>query len=243
MENSVRDQLTLLEHWVKDELETQKKLLSVSVAFVATLPEITQAIANQDREELKNFILPYMERIRMTSTNSSIYFHFHLQSLVSFLRTWDINKWGDDLSSYRNMVIRANRELSSFTGFEIGHGGPVMRSISPIFFNGKHLGSVEAAADISEILQKISLVQNYGMAIVLNRDFCSLLGSSQTVRVVDQGAILKSYGDTDNNLASTILKENTAEGRTGDIFFVVFPSRIFRDTPSVSLFYLIMAVI
>ena len=82
MENSVHEQLTLLEHWVKDELETQKNLLSVSVAFVATLPEITKAISNQDREKLKDFILPYMERIRMTSTNSSIYFHFHLPSLV-----------------------------------------------------------------------------------------------------------------------------------------------------------------
>ncbi|MBI5590900.1 MAG: diguanylate cyclase [Deltaproteobacteria bacterium] len=231
LENSVREHLTLLEHWVKDELETQKNLLSVSVAFVATLPEITQTIANQDREELKNFILPYMERIRMTSANSSIYFHFHLPSLVSFLRTWDINKWGDDLSSYRNMVVRANRELSSFTGFEIGHGGPVIRSISPIFSNGKHLGSVEAATDISEILQKISLVQNYGMAIVLNRDSSSLWESSQTVMVVDQGAILKSYGDTDNNLTGTILKENAAEGRTGDIFFRCIPFQDFQGRP------------
>lgn len=228
MENSVHEQLTLLEHWVKDELETRKNLLSVSVAFVATLPEITKAISNQDREKLKDFILPYMERIRMTSTNSSIYFHFHLPSLVSFLRTWDINKWGDDLSSYRNMVVRANRELSSFTGFEMGNGGPVLRSISPIFSNGKHLGSVEAAADISEILQKISLVQNYGMVIVLNRDFSGIWESSQTVKLVDQGVILKSYGDTDSNLASTILKENVSEGRTADVFFHRIPFRDFQ---------------
>jgi len=228
MENSVHNQLELLENSVTDEFQTQKNLLSVSVAMISILPEITHAMVSQDREGLKNLILPYIEHLRASSGNSSIYFHFHLPTCVSFLRTWDINKWGDDLSKERNMVVRANRELSSFTGIEFGQGGPMVRSISPIISDGKHVGSVEAATDITEILQKISLAQNYGMLFVLNKDYRRLLEASPMITVNDQEVILKNYGDADSSLAGAFLKEKASSGRIGEMFFHRIPCQDFQ---------------
>lgn len=228
MENSVYNRLELLENSVTDELQTQKNLLSVTVALISMLPEITHAMGNQDRDGLKNFILPYMERLRASSGNNSIYLHFHLPACVSFLRTWDVNKWGDDLSLERNMVVRANRELSSFGGIEFGQGGPMMRSISPVIADGKHLGSAEAATDITEILQKVSLVQSFGMLFVLKNDFRSLLASSSRVTVIEEGIILKYYGDSALLLASAILKDKKPVGRIGKTFFRRIPYQDFQ---------------
>ncbi len=228
--DAIHEQLIYLEQRIKDEILSARSLLSTTVAIVSSLPEVTQSMENENREELKNFILPYIERIRALTSNTSLYFHFHLSSSTSFLRTWDINKWGDDLSKYRMMVVRANRELASFTGFEIGQGGPVLRSITPIIANGKHLGSVEVAINIVEILQKISLTQNNGILIVLNKkSIKNIWEIPPNMMLIDEWMIIKSFGNSDNFLASKILQSNMTSGRIGNVFFNRIPIQDFQE--------------
>ena len=228
MQRSIYEQLTLLDYSIKDKLQGQGKMLSSLAAFIASSPEIMQSMEKQDRELLKNFVLPYMGRIRESSANSSIFLHFHLPPAISFLRTWDVNKWGDDLSKYRTLVVRSNRELASFTGFEVGQAGAELRSITPIFSNGKHLGSVEAGIDLTEVLQKVSLIQNYGIVVAIEQEEGSLFQMSPTETLTGHWRILKSYGDTDRSIAEGILEGKKAADRIGNIFYRRIPFQDFQ---------------
>jgi|GEM_PF-1024165 len=228
MENSIQDRLKLFDQWLKDELHTERDLLLTTVVLLSSLPEVTHSMAAQDREKLKNFILPYVERIRVSTGNTSLYFHFHLPPAISFLRTWNINKHGDDLSGYRLMVVQANRELASFTGFEIGQGGPVVRSITPIIADGKHLGTVEAALNIVEIFQALNIPSDCGITILLNEAYKSAWESPPNIPVIGQWLVIKHVGNTDTYLAKKAVESNTAGGRAGTRFFRRVPLEDFQ---------------
>lgn len=226
--HSIDDRLKLFDQWMKDELTTEKNLLITTAAFVSSMPETGQAMEAQDRERLKNFILPYIERIRISTGSTSLYLHFHLPPATSFLRTWNIDKWGDDLSSYRQMVVRANREQASLTGFEVGLGGPVIRSISPVILNGKHLGSVEAALDLAEAIQNLSLPQDYGITILLNEKFKAAWDSHLSSPAFGQWIVIKSVGSSDSQLAGRAVEATGFEGRFDSIFFRRTPLEDFQ---------------
>ena len=228
MERGVQGRLEMLDHWIGDELRTRTDALNASVSFLANLPEVSRAVARSDRETLKSFILPYAERLRIATGNTTLYFHFHTPPATSLLRTWDIQRYGDDLSSYRNMVVRANRELSPFSGIELGQGGTVIRSIAPMFHEGKHVGSVEAAMNIVDVLQKITLLQDYGIIFVLDKKLESVWGGGKERASFDKWISVKSLGDSDARLAGEALSEGSSTGRVGNVLFRLVPLEDFR---------------
>lgn len=57
---------------------------------------------------------------------------FHLPPAVSFLRIGDPEKFGDDLSAFRPMVVTVNREHTAKKGFAIARSGPAIFGITPI---------------------------------------------------------------------------------------------------------------
>ncbi len=223
MERDVQERLKLLDHWVHDEIRTRLDGLTSSVSSLTNLPDVTGALAKRDREALKTFIMPYLDRLRIATGNTSLYFHFHTPDLVSFLRTWDIYRYGDDLSGYRHMVVRVNRELASFSGLELGQGGTVLRSITPVFHAGKHVGSVEAAMNVVDALQKLTLPQDYGMVLVLDKSLEKVLGSGLERYSFANWVVLKSLGDADGDLANKALGVGASTGRVGNFLFRLIP--------------------
>ena len=223
MERGVQERLKLLDYWVHDEIRTRLDGLTASVSSLVNLPEITQAMNTRDREALKSFILPYAEKLRVATGNSSLYFHFHTPQSMSLLRTWDIHRYGDDLSGYRHMVVRVNRELTTFSGLELGQGGTVIRSIAPVFNAGKHVGSVEAAMNIVDVLQRLTLPQDYGIVFVLDKSYKKLWEGGLERATFDNWVMVKSLGDADAHLADKALDEGGTTGRVDNFLFRLIP--------------------
>lgn len=228
MERGVQERLKLLDHWVHDEIRTRLDSLTASVSSLVNLPEVTRTMDKGDREELKAFILPYAEKLRIATGNSSLYFHFHTPASVSFLRTWDIHRYGDDLSQQRHMVVRVNRELAAFSGLELGQGGTVIRSIAPVFNKGRHVGSVEAAMNIVDALQKITLPQDYGIIFVLDKKLKDEWGGSLERATFDNWMVIKSLGDADGALAGRALNAGNPTGRVDNFLFRLIPVEDFQ---------------
>lgn len=70
-------------------------------------------------------------------------FQFHSPPATSFLRVHNLDKFGDDLSGFRNTVVTANRERRIVKGFERGRAGLGVRAVAPISHEGRHVGTVE----------------------------------------------------------------------------------------------------
>ena len=88
--------------------------------------------------------------------------HFHLPNNESFLRFHKPEKYGDNLSSVRGTVNYVNKNKKPIYGFEEGKTYNGYRSVFPLSYEGKHIGSVEVSYSTlsmsSEIMNTYSVI-------------------------------------------------------------------------------------
>jgi methyl-accepting chemotaxis protein len=110
-------------------------------ALVASIPEVQKAFADGDRETLKRMFAPgFAELKKLYATRQ---FQFHTPPAYSFLRIHKLEKFGDDLSGFRKTVVETNARKAPVSGLEMGVAGLGIRGIVPVFYQDKHIGSVE----------------------------------------------------------------------------------------------------
>ena len=70
-------------------------------------------------------------------------FQFHTPPAQSFARIHKPEKFGDDLSSFRQTVVKTNASKTPTFGLEVGVAGLGVRGMVPVFYKSEHLGSIE----------------------------------------------------------------------------------------------------
>ncbi|MEA3371143.1 MAG: diguanylate cyclase [Campylobacterota bacterium] len=95
--------------------------------------------------------------------------HFHLPNNVSFLRMHKVEKFGDDLSDFRESVVYVNATKKPAESFEIGKDSHAFRFVYPFFDkNREHIGSVEIS------FYSETLLNNIADKFVLDKHFLTL---------------------------------------------------------------------
>jgi methyl-accepting chemotaxis protein len=65
-------------------------------------------------------------------------------------------KFGDDLSSFRETINQVNKTKKAVSGLEIGDAGLGLRYVAPVYYDNKFQGTVELGLSINkEFLEKI----------------------------------------------------------------------------------------
>ncbi len=83
--------------------------------------------------------------------------HFHLPNNRSFLRMNNLEKFGDDLSAFRESVVYVNSNKKPAENFEVGKVGHAFRFVYPLFDkNEKYIGSMEVSFVSQTLLNNIS---------------------------------------------------------------------------------------
>lgn len=77
--------------------------------------------------------------------------HFHLPDGESFLRFHQPDRFGDKLFDVRPSVRIANTELHDVTGFEAGRIIDGFRYVTPLRYQGLHIGSVETSIPFKSV--------------------------------------------------------------------------------------------
>ncbi|KOY83738.1 HAMP domain-containing protein [Lysinibacillus macroides] len=142
---------------LNNEIKNQFDLLSIGNTPIINNQEILKAFANRDRETLANLTLPLMKQLEEQGVKQ---FQFHLPNATSFFRVHSPEEFGDDLSSFRHTVVKANDEQTIVEGLEGGVAGVGFRYVVPLFYNGSPIGTVELGMGITEgLLEKFQ--ENY----------------------------------------------------------------------------------
>ncbi len=106
-------------------------------------------------ENNRNIAIDSLKSINETLKNGTAFknvkVHIHTKDNKSYLRNWKVNKFGDDLSSFRNSVVSVNANQKGVNGFEVGKAGLSLRSVVPIMDEGKHLGSLEFMQGLNSV--------------------------------------------------------------------------------------------
>ena len=110
-------------------------------ALVSNQPGVQEAMATGDRQRLADMFVPGFAA--MNSQYGVEQFQFHTPASHSFLRVHKPSKFGDDLSSFRFTVVKANSTHQPVSGLEQGRAGAGVRAVYPIAYQGRHVGSVE----------------------------------------------------------------------------------------------------
>ena len=142
------------------ELENQKQLALALASEVAGNPIIQEALAARDRQRLLELALPSYELLKESNSNIVLY-QYHLSDGTLFLNANNPAASETSQVTLSPAVLLANNEQRPIAGLESEHGDLGIRGVVPIFYQGKHIGSVEFGIGLNETLL-ISLREKYG---------------------------------------------------------------------------------
>jgi hypothetical protein len=165
MTSSVEEgQLTLMKSIVDFNLKGAEGKALARAALIADLPKTKELFAAQDRAGL---LAEYLPMFQVQKEKYGVdQAQFHIPPATSFLRLQSPDKFGDDLTKFRPMVVAVNRDQVAKKGFAIARTGPAIFGVVPLFdVNRKHIGSFEIGIAFAGILD--SLKEAYSLELAL----------------------------------------------------------------------------
>ncbi|PIE89182.1 MAG: hypothetical protein CR997_12480 [Acidobacteria bacterium] len=158
------NEFKLIEEGYLEGIENKTNTLLMGLEMLITNQTIMKAMQNKDRDLLKSEVLSlYNDKLK--PKYGARIFHFHTPDNHSFLRLHKIEKYGDDLSSFRFSIVEANKTHKIQQGLEVGKFGVDTRVIMPLNYNGEHIGTVEISGDYTGYLDYIEKI--YGIQYAL----------------------------------------------------------------------------
>ncbi|MDJ0621971.1 MAG: methyl-accepting chemotaxis protein [Desulfocapsaceae bacterium] len=152
LKNDLESTVKAVHQRIVEEKAEQLRLLAHTIAG---MPSVQDYVQYKERDSLLTIGGPLFKGLQ-EKTGLNV-FHFHSPPATSFLRLHNPEKFGDDLSSFRNTVVQVNETEKDAVGIEAGVAGISVRAVVPIkYLNRKHAGSVEFGAPLNdELLQEV----------------------------------------------------------------------------------------
>ena len=178
------------------ELENQKGVALALASATASNASIQQAFAERDRQKLIALNLPSFEMLKEYKITQ---YQFHLPNGARFLSLNDLNNQED--AGFLAVVELANTEQRPVAGLESENGKLGIRAAVPIYYQGKHIGTVEFGVGFNDALL-IGLKEKYGgeWNILLSQDLLAGASHQQIAGGKTPVPSLVLYATTQDNL-------------------------------------------
>lgn len=171
------DEKRLLDEAKNAEITTTGLVLSTIMDQAATLsashaesiardPTVARLLLEGKRDELQAYSKPEFDRLKSAAGVDVL--HFHTAGLASFLRVHDPEKFGEDLSQTRLMIVSANRRRQTQKGLELGITGLSLRAVAPIEGNSSVAGTVEVGVDLASLVELAKAATGAEFALYLD---------------------------------------------------------------------------
>jgi PAS domain S-box-containing protein len=143
----------------------RKRDMALSLAYLtARNPEVAAALANRDRTRLITLLSPSYKTLERDFGLRQ--FHFHLPPATSFLRLHAPGQYGEKMETYRPTINQARITGLGVGGIEKGNLGLSIRSVVPVFHQGRQVGTVEFGLSLGKPLLE-EFKKNYGTEVGL----------------------------------------------------------------------------
>lgn len=144
IEIQVKDIRTLARIIEKSSTEKHRKRIKsfLNTKAGSGREKVIQNFAKKDRNELLRLSRPYFNLLKKEDKNFFTFVWFLADNHV-FLRVPKPEMFGDDISHVRPDVVKANRDLSSISGYLTAYSGLDYRIVEPVIYKGQHLGAIQ----------------------------------------------------------------------------------------------------
>ena len=212
-------------------------------AHLGNLNDENDPLLQQAREELRTLLADDLSGFKEL-TGKAMQLHFHLPPARSLVRLWRDKQtkrkgeWvdiSDDLSSFRQTVLKVNADGKPIQGIEVGSGGFAIRGIAPVKdAAGKQLGSVETLESFESVIQGAASGEGQSMVVYMNAENLSVATALQNPEknpVVGDKFVLVT--PTEDGLVESLVtldfllqgQQGTTYHRFGDTAMAAFPVR------------------
>ncbi len=154
-------------------VENNLSLYQQMATLVAEMPSVAETFSRGNRKKLADEFSRGFSRLRDEFKVAQ--FQFHTPPAFSFLRVHQPDKFGDDLSPFRNTVLAVNQTKRGVRGVEIGRAGLGLRGVEPVSFKGKHIGSVEFGGDLPPVLENIRQAFGVEVGVALSQQAAEIV--------------------------------------------------------------------
>ena len=152
------------------EISFKMKIGLTNAISITNDQRIKIALKTNKRELAIESLKDISNTIKKYTEFNNVKIHIHTKDNKSFLRNWKLDKYGDDLSSFRYSVVKVNKTDKPITTFEAGRAGLLLRAIVPIEDENRyHLGSLEFIQGINSIAKTFDKNGN-GFLLLMRQD-------------------------------------------------------------------------
>jgi methyl-accepting chemotaxis protein len=149
LENEERN----LRVYLSNQLSSKKDVGLTNAINIASNIDVIEALGFDNRV----FAVEGLARLTQTYKDSTDYnnikIHIHTKDVKSYLRHWNPDKHGDDLSGFRHTINHVKETKKPLAAIEVGVAGMVIRGLSPVIQQGNYLGSVEFIQGFNSIIK------------------------------------------------------------------------------------------
>ncbi|MCU7843654.1 MAG: methyl-accepting chemotaxis protein [Candidatus Thiodiazotropha sp. (ex Monitilora ramsayi)] len=232
-------------------VESEGRLARAMSALVAGIPEVQEAFAERDREQLSKLFVPGFAHLK--SEYGVRQFQFHEPPATSFLRVHKPAKFGDDLSGFRFTVLETNKTKQAIQGLEVGVAGLGVRGLVPVNFQGKHVGSLEFGMSFGQsFFDNYASTHGVDLELYINRDgkmdlFASTMKdngllSMEELTAVTPGAEIFDHGEVgDTPVSFYAASVKNFSGKPIGVLVLAKDRSYFESTFS-TLFFLVVGL-
>jgi len=160
----------VINDYMKDALKEKYSVGVTSALMLSKNSILIDALVSQDRDIALKEAKKYMKSFKDGTKFKNIKIHIHNADITSFLRAWKPNKYGDDLSSFRNTIIHVKETKKPFAAIEVGKAGPTIRGLAPMFKNGKYVGSIEFMQGFNSVVKDAKKSISSSILVLLSKN-------------------------------------------------------------------------
>ncbi len=152
----------------------------LQTAFLISQMDIVRSsLSSNDRSALLASFPALIREAASLDRKRTLKVHVHALPARSFLRTWKPQKFGDDLSGFRQTVVDVQKTGINIGGVEAGRAGLAIRGVVPVRDkSGKIIGSVEAFCDLGEVVKNFSADSGTNAALFRKEQVKSFSGKT-----------------------------------------------------------------
>lgn len=190
---------------LQEDINKWFEIAKTNIVAIAGNGTLSRALIENNRELALNRLYSMFEdydKIGLKNLKVQI----HTADIRSFLRSWALDKHGDDLKAFRNSIVQVKATKQPYSFFEMGRDGLALRSIAPIIRDNDYIGSIEILIGLNTIAQDMK-AENLLYAALIKEDLAKLGTIIGEQTKVGGGYVIandKWFDDATKNLAKTI---------------------------------------
>jgi len=225
----------LIHNYMENSLSEKYSVGLTNALMLSHNSILIDALATKNRKMALKDAKVYMKSFRDGTKFKNIKIHIHDATLHSFLRAWKPNKYGDDLSQFRQTIVAIKRTHQPFAAIEVGRAGPTVRGLAPMFKNGKYIGSIEFMQGFNSVVKEAKHSIDSSILVLLSKQMENIATLYQTQNATRVAGMLVAQKDItiDKTLVSQIQNKSLTDLEKGfitkDYFVRTVPLKDFKN--------------